>query len=106
MSTCPKCKAENEEGLTRCTACNAIMPVKMGSKSTVRYERVRRQPDLVGMKCPTCGTPNPYSRLRCQSCNAVLSVAHTKGGLGKVWVFAGIGVVIAVMVLLAVFRGA
>jgi hypothetical protein len=36
----------------------------------------------------------------------VLSIAQARGGLGKLWVYAGIGVAIAVAVLLAVFRGA
>jgi len=106
MSICPKCKMENEDGLTRCTACNAIMPVKMGSKSTVRYERVRRQPDLVGIKCPQCGAVNPYTRLRCQSCNAPLTTKQNAGGLGKIWVYAGLGMIVLVAILLAVFRGA
>jgi len=106
MSVCPKCKAENEEGLTRCTACNAILPVRMGSKLTVRYERVRRQPDLVGMKCPECGATNVYTRLRCQECDALLSASHHRGGLGRLWLYAGIGMVILVAILVVMFRGA
>jgi predicted amidophosphoribosyltransferase len=85
MTVCPKCKADNEVGLTRCASCNAIMPVKMGSKSAVRYERVRRQPDLVGTKCPKCGADNAYTRIRCQSCDAPLSAKQERSGLGKVW---------------------
>jgi hypothetical protein len=33
-------------------------------------------------------------------------VAQAKSGLGKLWVYAGIGVVVAVAIMLAVFRGA
>jgi len=104
MSTCPKCHATNEEGMTRCQACKAILPVKLGSKSTTRWERVRRQPDLVGVKCPNCGAPNAYTRLRCKSCSAVLAQKQARSGLGRLWVYAGIGMVILAMILAAALR--
>ena len=105
MATCPKCQTDNEEGLTRCRACNAILPVKMGSKSTARWERTRRQADLVGMKCPRCATVNPYTRFKCKQCGASLSAKPAKSGLDRVWVYVGLGVVILAAVLLVAFRG-
>jgi hypothetical protein len=99
MAICPKCSTVNEEGLTRCRACNAILPVKLGSKSEVRYERVRRQAELVGIKCPSCGAPNPYTRFRCQQCNASLSDTGKGSGLMKLWVALAIGIAVVVIVL-------
>ena len=104
MTICRKCNTENEEGLTRCRQCNAILPVKIGSRSETRWERVRRQPELVGMPCPSCGTVNAYTRFRCSSCGASLSRPKKGSGLGKVWVFLGIGAVILVTIILAVLR--
>jgi len=104
MAICPKCNANNEEGLTRCRACNAIMPVKIGSKSATRWERVRRQPDLVGMKCPTCGAINAYTRLHCQACNASLMRDASRSGLGKIWIYAGLVVMVLATILLVVLR--
>jgi ribosomal protein L40E len=101
MSLCRKCNTVNEEGLTRCRACNAILPVKIGSKSETRWERVRRRPELVGMKCPSCGAVNPYTRFRCRSCNAPLGKAKAKSGLAKFWLFVGVGVAILATVILA-----
>jgi len=104
MATCPKCHTVNEEGLTRCRACNAIMPVKIGSKAEVRYERVRRQADLVGIRCPSCGTPNPYTLFRCQKCGSPLERPQAGRGLAKVWVGLGIGVIVLAVVLAIVMR--
>lgn len=106
MSLCRKCNTPNEEGLTRCKSCNAILPVKLGSKSEVRYERIRRQPELVGVKCPKCETVNPYTRFRCKSCNTPLSSRDLgSGGLGRVWLYLGAGVVIIAAVVAVVMRG-
>jgi len=99
MAVCPKCNAVNEEGLIRCRSCNAILPVKLGSKSEVRYERVRRQSELVGMKCPSCGAQNPYTRFRCQQCDALLSGGDQRPGLAKLWVALAIGIAIIIMVV-------
>ena len=104
MAICPKCSTVNEEGLTRCRVCNAILPVKLGSKSEVRYERVRRQAELVGLKCPKCGAPNPYTRFRCQECNALLSGPREGGGLVKLWLALGIGIAIVIIVLTVLKR--
>jgi len=104
MSLCRKCNTVNEEGLTRCRACNAILPVKIGSKSETRWERVRRRPELVGMKCPSCGAVNPYTRFRCQSCNAALDRAKAKSRLDKFWVFVGVGAVILATVIFMAVR--
>lgn len=104
MATCPKCHAVNEEGLTRCHSCNAIMPVKLGSKSEVRYERVRRKAELVGIKCPTCGTPNPYTHFRCSECGGSLTKATQKERLPKLWLAAGFALAVAVVVLAFVLR--
>src|SRR4030042_6141497 len=96
MANCPKCQTVNEEGLTRCRACNAILPVKLGSKSEVRYERVRRKAELVGANCPQCGTVNPYTRFKCSPCGASLS-SRAKGTsiLDRIWVYVGVGAVLA-----------
>lgn len=104
MAICRKCNTENEEGLTRCRACNAILAVKIGSTSEARWERVRRQPELVGMRCASCGTVNPYTRFRCSSCGASLARPKTEPVLGKFWAFVGIGLVILAAILLVVFR--
>lgn len=100
MALCRKCNTLNEEGLTRCRACNAILPVKIGSKSETRWERVRRDPDLVGVKCPGCGVVNPYTRFRCKACNAPLGRKRAKSGIDKFWVFLGLGAVILVAVVI------
>jgi len=105
MAICRKCNTDNEEGLTRCRHCNAILPVKIGSSSETRWERVRRQPELVGMPCPNCGTVNPYTHFRCSSCGASLSRPKRGSRLAKVWVLLGIGVVL-ITILLAVLRTA
>jgi len=95
----------NEEGLTRCKSCSAILPVKLGSQSEVRFERVRRQPDLVGVKCPKCEMLNPYTRFRCKSCNTLLSNPQRAGsGFAKVWLFVGAGVVVVAAVVAVVMR--
>ena len=105
MAVCAKCNTVNEEGLTRCRACNAILPVRIGSKSTARWERVRRRPDLVGTKCGRCGALNPYTRFKCKSCGASLNQAgKSRSWPGIVWVFVGIGVVILAAALLAALR--
>lgn len=95
MSLCRKCNTTNEEGLTRCKSCNAILPVKLGSQSEVRFERVRRQPDLVGVKCPKCETANPYTRFRCKNCNAPLT-AKQQGGpnFARIAIYAGGAIII------------
>ena len=104
MAVCRKCNTANEEGTTRCRACNAIMPVKMGSKSKTRWERVRRQPELVGAKCPKCGVVNPYTRFKCKDCGALLGKAPPKSGLGKIWMGLGIVLVLVAAVLFAMVR--
>lgn len=102
MAVCRKCGAENEEGLTRCTSCNAILPVKLGSKSQVRYERVRRSAELVGTKCPRCETVNPYTRFKCKSCGAYLgSPAKGTSILDRIWVYVGVGAVLAGVIAVA-----
>jgi uncharacterized OB-fold protein len=76
------------------------MPVKIGSKSETRWERSRRDPDLVGTKCPSCETVNPYTRFSCKSCGVSLRRDARKSGIAeKIWVFIGIGVLILVVVL-------
>jgi len=104
MATCPKCHGENEEGLTRCRTCNAILPVKIGSKSEARYERVRRQAELVGIKCPTCGTMNPYTHFRCGQCGGSLSQPKETTGLSKLWPALALGLVVVIVVLALVLR--
>jgi hypothetical protein len=102
MQICPKCNAVNDEGITRCLACNAILPVKIGSRSEARWERVRRRPELVGSKCPACGTVNPYTRLRCESCGASMSGREARAGISWLWVFLTIAVgILGVLTLLA-----
>lgn len=105
MAVCRKCNTVNEDGLTRCKSCNAILPVKLGSKSEVRYERVRRKAELVGTKCPSCGTVNPYTRFRCSSCGAPLGSGATRSGLDRVWVYVGLGVALLAAVLAVALRG-
>jgi len=102
MAVCRKCNTVNEEGLTHCRSCNAILPVKIGSKSEARWERVRRQPELVGTKCPKCQTVNPYTRFKCKSCGAPLgSQSRSRSRLQAVWMFIGIAVAILATVLVA-----
>jgi|GEM_PF-1571991 len=104
MAVCRKCNTENEEGLTRCKSCNAIMPVKLGSKSEVRFERVRRQPDLVGVKCPRCETMNAYTRFKCKSCGASLAQGVQKSKWQYLWVYVGLGAAIAAGVVAFALR--
>jgi len=104
MAVCRKCNTENEEGLTRCKFCNAIMPVKLGSKSEVRFERVRRQPDLVGVKCPRCETMNAYTRFKCKSCGASLAQGAQKSKWEHLWVYVGLGAAIAAGVVAFALR--
>jgi hypothetical protein len=107
MAVCRKCNTANEEGLTRCKSCNAIMPVKIGSKSEQRWERTRRAPDLVGMECPSCGATNPYTRFKCSACGALLRREPKRAGvLGKVVIAIGIALVVLVTVLSMTMRGA
>ena len=106
MAVCRKCNTENEEGLTHCRSCNAIMPVKLGSKSEVRFERVRRAPDLVGTTCPKCETVNPYTRFRCKNCNALLSSQGNRPyNLARLWVYVGVGAVIIAAVVAYALKG-
>jgi uncharacterized protein (DUF983 family) len=103
MDHCAKCDTVNDEGSTRCRNCNAILPVKMGSRSETRWERVRRLPELVTRKCPSCGTANPYTRLRCASCGHLMYRAKAGSGIDKSWVFVAVAVaVLAAILLLAV----
>jgi len=104
MARCAKCDAVNDEGSTRCRNCNAILRVRIGSKSETRWERVRRLPELVGMKCPSCGTPNPYTSFRCASCGGLLYRGKTRSGIDKFWVFVAVAVAILVAVLLLAVR--
>ncbi len=105
MATCRKCGAENEEGLTRCKSCNAILPVKIGSKSQVRYERVRRKAELVGIKCPSCGALNPYTQFRCKQCGSLLSKKEEKSSFPTVWVATGLALAVVVIVIAVVIHG-
>ncbi len=103
MSMCRKCNTVNEEGMTRCGSCNAILPVKIGSKSETRWERVRREPELVGVECPSCGVRNPYTRFRCKSCNVLLAKPATKSGIDKFWLL-GIGTAVVVTIVVVALR--
>ena len=96
MAVCRKCNTTNEEGLTRCKGCNAILPVKLGSKSEVRFERVNRKPELVGAKCPQCDTINPYTRFKCNNCGASLASKKKTGPKWeRIWIYAGTGAALA-----------
>ena len=104
MAVCPKCRAENTEGLTRCRACNAILPVGLGTKSEQRWERVRRQSDLVGLFCPRCGERNPYTRFRCQACGANLTPPVRRGSASTKWILAGLALLIILGTLVAFLK--
>ncbi len=99
MGQCPKCHKNNEEGLTRCAFCQAILPVKLGSESAVRYERVPKTAQTTGMSCPSCGALNPYTRLRCRQCNALLSGERQKSWRDNLWVYVGAAVMVALLVV-------
>jgi hypothetical protein len=106
MAICRKCNTPNEEGVTRCKSCNAILPVKLGSKSEVRYERVRRDAQLVGTKCPRCETVNPYTKFRCKSCGTALGSGAKAGqGLARAWLYLGLGAAALAIVLAVAMRG-
>jgi predicted nucleic acid-binding Zn ribbon protein len=102
MEQCPKCGALNEEGLTRCASCKAIIPVRMDSTSPVRYERVAKTPEDTGVKCPSCGTLNPYTRLRCGQCNVLLSGERKKSWRDNLLVYVGAAVMVVVLVMVLV----
>lgn len=99
MEQCPKCGALNEEGLTRCANCKAIIPVRLGSKSPVRYERVAKTLEDTGISCPSCGALNPYTRLRCGQCNALLSGERQRSWRDSLFVYVGAAVLVALLVL-------
>ena len=106
MAMCRKCNTVNEDGLTRCKACNGILPVKLGSKSENRWERTRRQADLVGTKCPACETVNPYTIFKCKSCGHLLSKKAKRSGFDiKVWLSIGFAVAVLVSLIAAAMRG-
>ncbi len=103
MEKCPKCGAPNEEGVTRCASCKAIIPVRIdNNKATVRYERVAKTLQDTGINCPNCGTLNPYTRLRCGSCNALLSGERQRSWRDNLFVYAGAVVLVALLVLVLV----
>ena len=103
MARCAKCDAVNDEGSTRCRSCNAILPVKIGSKSETRWERVRRLPGLVARKCPSCGAATPYTSFRCKSCGGPMIRTSTRSGIDKFWIFVAVaGAILAAVLLLAV----
>jgi len=106
MPVCRKCNTVNEEGLTRCRACNAILPVKIGSKSATRWERVRRQPELVGARCPNCGATNPYTRFKCKSCGSSLAANKSASGfrIERILMLLGIAVALLAAILLLALR--
>lgn len=97
MEQCPKCGALNEEGLTRCASCKAIIPVRMGSTSPVRYERVAKTPEDTGVKCWSCGTLNPYTRIRCGKCDALLSGEKRKSWRDSLPVYVGAAVLVVLL---------
>ncbi len=95
---CPKCGALNPEGQTRCASCKAIIPVRMDSKSPVRYERVAKTKEDTGVKCPSCGQLNPYTRLRCGKCNSLLSGEREASWRDQLPIYIGAVVLVALVV--------
>ena len=105
MTTCPKCKAANPDNVNRCQSCNAMLPIKLGTKSEELYERGGLRPTHVGMKCPHCAADNPYTRTRCQQCGGLLAAAKSRGNPYLLWVYLGAGAVVLVVLLTLLGRG-
>jgi ribosomal protein L40E len=101
MASCPKCKTLNEETANRCRACNAMLPIKMGSKLEHRYERDGVQSGLTGLKCQRCGATNPYTRFKCEQCGASLTQYKRPSLLDRAWLYVALGLLVVVGVLVA-----
>lgn len=104
MTTCRKCGAANPDNMTRCQSCNAMLPIKMGTKSEELYERGGLRPTHVGMKCPHCGADNPYTRTKCHRCDKLLSPPKRRENPYLRWLYLGAGAVVLVVLFLVLQR--
>ena len=100
MASCPKCKTLNEDALTRCRACNAILPVRLGTELETRYERDGVQASLTGLRCRRCGAINPYTRFKCEQCGVSLTQYKPPSLLDRAWVYVGLAMAAMLVVLL------
>ncbi len=102
MASCPKCKTMNFDAATRCRACNAILPVQIGVTDAPLYERNGVQANLSGLKCRRCGAVNPYTRFKCEKCGVSLTQYKPPTFLDRVWVYAGLGLLLTLIAFLLV----
>jgi len=100
MSSCPKCKTLNDEAATRCRACNAVMPVRLGTASATLYEREGLQAGLTALTCRRCGATNPYTRFKCEKCGVSLTQYKPPSLLDRAWIFVGLGLLAALLLTL------
>jgi len=98
MTTCPKCGAGNPDNVNRCSACQAMLPIKLGTASEELYERSGLRPTHVNMHCPHCGAENPYTRVRCHQCDGLLAPVKRRGNPYQRWLYLAVGVVVLVVV--------
>ena len=105
MTTCPKCGAANPDTVTRCTACKAILPVKLGTASQELYERSGLRATHVQMRCPHCAAENPYTRTRCQQCGGLLTKKQRHETPYRKWLYLAIGAVVLIVLFVATRQG-
>lgn len=105
MASCPKCATMNFEGATRCRACNAVIPIKLGSASEHQYERAGLQPTHTGLKCPHCGATNPYTRFKCRQCGVSLTQHKRPGLFDQAWTYLALGAVLLIVMFVALRGG-
>lgn len=101
MSSCPKCKTLNDVAATRCRACNALLPVRVGTKAEALYERHGLQASLTELKCPRCGALNAYTRFKCEKCGVSLTQYKPPSLLDRAWVYVGLGLLAVLLVTMA-----
>ncbi len=93
MSSCPKCDSPNDDAATRCRVCNAVLPIRLGAKSAVLYERQGAQPGMTGLTCRRCGAYNPYTRFKCEKCGVSLTQYKAPSLLDRAWAYIGLALI-------------
>jgi ribosomal protein L40E len=94
-----KCKTLNDDAATRCRACNAILPVQLGTQATL-YERNGMQASITGLRCKRCGTINPYTRFKCGTCGTSLTQYKPPTFLDRVWIYVGVAMLVTLIATL------
>ncbi len=94
-TSCPKCRTLNEEKLTRCRNCNAILPAKMEVvQETYRAPVTVAKVNTAGLTCARCGAENPYSRFKCGRCGASLTQYKGQSLKERAFVYLGTAILL------------